>query len=68
MLSAQKDFAHPDLLAKAIRALSVDAVENATNPVWPDRDRVVLSNGHGSMLLQAVEKAVYRPLEKQQAR
>ena len=24
------------------------------NPVWPDRDRVVLSNGHGSMLLYAL--------------
>ncbi|MDA0238681.1 MAG: transketolase [Proteobacteria bacterium] len=25
-----------------------------TNPDWPDRDRFVLSNGHGSMLLYAV--------------
>ncbi len=24
------------------------------NPTWPDRDRVVLSNGHGSMLLYAL--------------
>ncbi len=24
------------------------------NPAWPDRDRVVLSNGHGSMLLYAL--------------
>ena len=24
------------------------------NPLWPDRDRVVLSNGHGSMLLYAL--------------
>jgi transketolase len=24
---------------------------DATDPTWPDRDRVVLSNGHGSMLL-----------------
>ena len=24
------------------------------NPLWPDRDRVVLSNGHGSMLLYAM--------------
>jgi len=24
------------------------------HPLWPDRDRVVLSNGHGSMLLYAV--------------
>jgi len=24
------------------------------DPTWPDRDRVVLSNGHGSMLLYAL--------------
>lgn len=65
-------------LANAIRALSMDAVQqansghpgmpmgmadiaevlwndhlkhNPANPDWPDRDRFVLSNGHGSMLL-----------------
>ena len=27
---------------------------DAADPVWPDRDRVVLSNGHGSMLLYAL--------------
>ena len=27
---------------------------NPANPHWPDRDRFVLSNGHGSMLLYAV--------------
>src|ERR1700675_2258023 len=27
---------------------------NHTNPKWPDRDRFVLSNGHGSMLLYAL--------------
>jgi transketolase len=27
---------------------------NPGNPLWPDRDRFVLSNGHGSMLLYAV--------------
>ncbi len=27
---------------------------NPTNPNWPDRDRFVLSNGHGSMLLYAL--------------
>jgi transketolase len=26
----------------------------AADPTWPDRDRVVLSNGHGSMLLYAL--------------
>jgi transketolase len=66
------------LLANALRALSMDAVEaaksghpgmplgmadvlttlttkflkyDATAPDWPDRDRLVLSGGHGSMLL-----------------
>lgn len=32
------------------RHLKVDPL----NPLWPDRDRVVLSNGHGSMLLYAL--------------
>jgi len=68
-------------LANAIRALAMDAVQqarsghpgmpmgmadiaevlwndflkhNPANPGWPDRDRFVLSNGHGSMLLYAV--------------
>jgi transketolase len=27
---------------------------NPANPTWPDRDRFVLSNGHGSMLLYAL--------------
>src|SRR5579862_4207107 len=27
---------------------------NPANPLWPDRDRFVLSNGHGSMLLYSV--------------
>jgi len=68
-------------LANAIRALSMDAVQqansghpgmpmgmadiaevlwrdnlkhNPANPEWSDRDRFVLSNGHGSMLLYSV--------------
>src|SRR4249919_2161654 len=68
-------------LANAIRALAMDAVQqansghpgmpmgmaeiaevlwnrhlrhNPANPAWPGRDRFVLSNGHGSMLLYAV--------------
>ena len=27
---------------------------NPTNPAWPNRDRFVLSNGHGSMLIYAL--------------
>jgi len=69
------------LMANAIRALAMDAVQqansghpgmpmgmaeiavalwhrhlkhNPVNPHWPDRDRFVLSNGHGSMLLYAL--------------
>jgi transketolase len=68
-------------LADAIRALAMDAVQQANSghpgapmgmaeiaqalwtrhlrhnpgdPAWPDRDRFVLSNGHGSMLLYAL--------------
>jgi transketolase len=68
-------------LANSIRALAMDAVEQAksghpgmpmgmaeiavalwtrhlshdpANPRWPDRDRFVLSNGHGSMLQYAL--------------
>jgi transketolase len=68
-------------MADAIRALAIDAIEqaksghpgmpmgmadaatvlfsrflkfDATDPRWPDRDRFVLSAGHGSMLLYAL--------------
>ncbi|MBI3368161.1 MAG: transketolase, partial [Burkholderiales bacterium] len=68
-------------MANAIRALAMDAVQQANsghpgapmgmaeiavalwgrhlkhspvNPLWADRDRFVLSNGHGSMLLYAL--------------
>jgi transketolase len=68
-------------LANAIRALSMDAVQqansghpgapmgmadiaevlwndymhhNPVNPGWPNRDRFVLSNGHGSMLIYSL--------------
>ena len=73
--------AHHDRMANAIRALAMDAVEQAksghpglpmgaadiatvlftqflkfdpADPAWPDRDRFVLSAGHGSMLVYAV--------------
>ncbi len=69
------------LMANAIRALAMDAVQqansghpgapmgmaeiavalwrrhlkhNPANPSWADRDRFVLSNGHGSMLIYAL--------------
>ncbi|WP_342131159.1 transketolase [Hydrogenophaga sp. OTU3427] len=71
----------PQTLANAIRALAMDAVQqansghpgapmgmadmavalwgrhlrhNPTNPAWANRDRFVLSNGHGSMLIYAL--------------
>ena len=77
------------LLANAIRALSMDAVQlansghpgmpmgmadiaevlwrdflkhNPANPTWFDRDRFVLSNGHGSMLLYSVLHLTGYPL------
>jgi transketolase len=73
--------AQHDRMANAIRALAMDAVEQAksghpglpmgaadiatvlftrflkfdpADPAWPDRDRFVLSAGHGSMLIYAV--------------
>ena len=69
------------MLANAIRALSMDSVQQANsghpgapmgmadmaevlyndflqhnpkNPHWSNRDRVVLSNGHGSMLMYSL--------------
>ena len=73
--------ANPQMMASAIRALAMDAVQQANsghpgapmgmadmavalwgrhlkhnplNPLWVDRDRFVLSNGHGSMLIYAL--------------
>ncbi|MEY2660067.1 MAG: hypothetical protein RLZZ123_1239 [Pseudomonadota bacterium] len=70
-----------NLMANAIRALTMDAVQqansghpgapmgmadmavalwgrhlrhNPANPHWPNRDRFVLSNGHGSMLIYSL--------------
>ena len=77
----ENNIARQSLLANAIRALAMDAVEkaksghpgmpmgmadvatvlfqrimkfDASHPNWPDRDRFVLSAGHGSMLLYAL--------------
>ncbi len=73
--------ANPQMMASAIRALSMDAVQqansghpgapmgmadiavalwarhlqhNPSDPHWADRDRFVLSNGHGSMLIYSL--------------
>src|SRR5665213_2883223 len=55
-----------DAMASAIRALPMGAADVATvlftkflkfdpaDPAWPDRDRFVLSAGHGSMLMYAL--------------
>ncbi|MDE0644232.1 MAG: transketolase [bacterium] len=40
-------------------------VVDPDHPQWPDRDRFVLSNGHGSMLLYAVLHLCGFPLTKQ---
>ena len=79
-MNAAMTRAHHDRMANAIRALAMDAVEQAksghpglpmgaadiatvlftqamkfdpADPAWPDRDRFVLSAGHGSMLVYA---------------
>jgi transketolase len=81
MMNAPASRADHDRMANAIRALAMDAVEQAksghpglpmgaadlatvlftqflkidpADPKWPDRDRFVLSAGHGSMLLYAL--------------
>jgi transketolase len=49
---------HPGMpmgMADIAQALWGDFLKhNPANPLWPDRDRFVLSNGHGSMLLYSV--------------
>ncbi len=41
---------------------------NPANPRWPDRDRFVLSNGHGSMLLYGLLHLSGYPLEMEELR
>ena len=80
-ISAKTSTQNTSLMANAIRALAMDAVQqansghpgapmgmaeiavalwgrhlkhNPADPHWADRDRFVLSNGHGSMLLYAL--------------
>jgi transketolase len=36
---------------------------NPSNPLWPDRDRFILSNGHGSMLLYSLLYLTGYPLK-----
>src|ERR1700728_1791727 len=49
---------HPGMpmgMADIAQALWCDFLRyNPGNPLWPERDRFVLSNGHGSMLLYSV--------------
>lgn len=84
------------LMANAVRALAMDAVEAAksghpgmpmgmadvaavlvnrflkvdpADPAWPDRDRLVLSAGHGSMLLYALNHLLgYRDMPMSEIR
>jgi transketolase len=61
------------LSVATIRTLAMDAVPpvayvlwqrflryDPDDPVWPNRDRLVLSNGHASMLLFEQQPAEYR--------
>ncbi len=41
---------------------------NPANPTWPDRDRFVLSNGHGSMLLYSLLNLTGYPLSLDEIR
>lgn len=54
----QANSGHPGMpmgMADIAEALWNHALKhNPANPNWPDRDRFVLSNGHGSMLLYAL--------------
>lgn len=81
MTTPSRDYTLDRLCANAIRALAMDAIQqansghpglplgmadtayvlwsavlkhNPADPTWPDRDRFVLSAGHGSMLLYAL--------------
>ena len=58
---------HPGMpmgMADIAQVLWSDHLEhNPCNPLWPDRDRFVLSNGHGSMLLYSLLHLTGYPLD-----
>ncbi len=61
---------HPGMpmgMADIAQVLWADHLKhNPGNPTWPDRDRFVLSNGHGSMLLYSLLHLTGYPLDLQQ--
>jgi transketolase len=63
---------HPGMpmgMADIAQVLWADHLKhNPGNPEWPDRDRFVLSNGHGSMLLYSLLHLAGYPLEIEQLR
>ena len=60
---------HPGMpmgMADIAQVLWADHLQhNPANPLWPDRDRFVLSNGHGSMLLYSLLHLTGYPLSLQ---
>ncbi|HTE40970.1 MAG TPA: transketolase, partial [Steroidobacteraceae bacterium] len=62
----QANSGHPGMpmgMADIAQVLWSDHLKhNPVNPQWPDRDRFVLSNGHGSMLLYALLHLTGYPL------
>jgi len=63
---------HPGMpmgMADIAQVLWADHLKhNPGNPMWPDRDRFVLSNGHGSMLLYSLLHLTGYPLDIGQLR
>ncbi|HEU6442462.1 MAG TPA: transketolase, partial [Microvirga sp.] len=61
----QANSGHPGMpmgMADVATVLFRDFINiDPTEPDWPDRDRFVLSNGHGSMLLYALHYLVGYP-------
>src|SRR5512145_474065 len=61
---------HPGMpmgMADIAQVLWADHLKhNPGNPAWPDRDRFVLSNGHGSMLLYSLLHLAGYPLDIEQ--